>query len=64
MVGAATGIADRLFPKAVMNYQRNYAMSETLAHIARLWWSGLVERRVRPDGVYEWSATAAGARPT
>ena len=54
-----TGIADRLFPKAVMNYQRNYALSETLAHMARLRWSGLVERRIRRDGVYEWYATAA-----
>jgi glyoxylase-like metal-dependent hydrolase (beta-lactamase superfamily II) len=55
-----TGIADRLFPKAVMDYQRNYALSETLAYIARLRWSGVVERRTRPDGVYEWYALPAG----
>ena len=56
-----TGIADRLFPQAVLNYQRNYALSETLAHIARLRWSGLVERRTRPDGVYEWYALSPAA---
>ena len=61
-----TAIADRLFPKAILDYQRNYALSETLAHVARLRWSGVVERRTRPDGVYEWYAVhppGGGAAP-
>jgi hypothetical protein len=43
--------------KAVLAHQRQLAISETLAHIAYLRWSGVVERRTRPDGVYEWYAT-------
>jgi glyoxylase-like metal-dependent hydrolase (beta-lactamase superfamily II) len=50
-------IADELFVRAVLRFQRNFAMSETLAHIAYLRSSGEVERRIRPDGVYEWYAT-------
>jgi hypothetical protein len=30
------------------------------AYIASLRWSGAVERRTRPDGVYEWYATGDG----
>jgi glyoxylase-like metal-dependent hydrolase (beta-lactamase superfamily II) len=55
-------IADELFTRAVVRFQRNFAMSETLAHIAYLRWSGLVERRTRSDGSYEWYTTAEGAR--
>jgi glyoxylase-like metal-dependent hydrolase (beta-lactamase superfamily II) len=50
-------ITDSLVAKAVLSFQRNMALSETLAHIAYLRWSGRVERRIRPDGVYEWYAT-------
>ena len=53
-----TDLADRLVSKAVLAHQRQLAISETLAHIAYLRWSGAVERRTRPDGVYEWYATA------
>jgi glyoxylase-like metal-dependent hydrolase (beta-lactamase superfamily II) len=53
-----TELADRLVAKAVLAHQRQLAISETLAHIAYLRWSGQVERRTRPDGVYEWYATA------
>jgi glyoxylase-like metal-dependent hydrolase (beta-lactamase superfamily II) len=52
-----TEIADQLVAKAVLKFQRNLALSETLAHIAYLRWDGQVERRIRPDGVYEWYAT-------
>jgi glyoxylase-like metal-dependent hydrolase (beta-lactamase superfamily II) len=52
-----TEIADRLVAKAVLSFQRNLALSETLAHIAYLRWSGRVERRMRADGVYEWYST-------
>jgi len=52
-----TEIADRLVAKAIRSGQRHFALSETLAHIAYLRWSGLVERRTRPDGVYEWYST-------
>jgi glyoxylase-like metal-dependent hydrolase (beta-lactamase superfamily II) len=52
-----TELADRLVAKAVLAHQRQLALSETLAHIAYLRWSGVVERRTRPDGVYEWYAT-------
>lgn len=49
-------IADRLVAKAVMKFQRNLAVTETLSHIAYLRYSGHVERRIRPGGVYEWYA--------
>jgi glyoxylase-like metal-dependent hydrolase (beta-lactamase superfamily II) len=55
-----TELADRLVAKAVLAHQRQLAINETLAHIAYLRWSGAVERRTRPDGVYEWYATGAG----
>jgi glyoxylase-like metal-dependent hydrolase (beta-lactamase superfamily II) len=55
-----TELADRLIAKAVMAHQRQLAISETLAHIAYLRWSGVVERRTRPDGVYEWYSTGDG----
>jgi glyoxylase-like metal-dependent hydrolase (beta-lactamase superfamily II) len=54
-----TEIADELFANAIVRFQRNFALSETLAHIAYLRWSGVVERRTRPDGVYEWYVTEA-----
>jgi glyoxylase-like metal-dependent hydrolase (beta-lactamase superfamily II) len=53
-----TELADRLVAKAILAHQRQLAISETLAHIAYLRWSGAVERRTRPDGVYEWYATS------
>jgi len=54
-----TEIADELFANAIVRFQRNFALSETLAHIAYLRSSGVVERRTRPDGVYEWYVTEA-----
>ena len=54
-----TELADLLVAKAILAHQRQLAISETLAHIAFLRWSGVVERRTRPDGVYEWYATGA-----
>jgi hypothetical protein len=55
-----TELTDRDVAKAVLAHQRQLAINETLAHIAYLRWSGAVERRTRPDGVYEWYATGAG----
>ena len=43
--------------KALVPIQRNMALAETLAHIAYLRERGVVERRVRPDGVYECYGT-------
>ncbi|MHA6782074.1 MBL fold metallo-hydrolase [Pseudonocardia saturnea] len=54
-----TELADLLVAKAILAHQRQLAISETLAHIAYLRWSGAVERRTRGDGVYEWYATGA-----
>jgi glyoxylase-like metal-dependent hydrolase (beta-lactamase superfamily II) len=51
-------LADLLVAKAVLAHQRQLAINETLAHVAYLRWSGVVERRTRADGVYEWYATA------
>jgi glyoxylase-like metal-dependent hydrolase (beta-lactamase superfamily II) len=51
-----TEIADQLVAGAILSFQRNMALSETLAHIAYLRASGFTERRIRPDGVYEWYA--------
>jgi len=50
-------ITDRVFTSVMLTYQRSFALAETLAHIAYLRSSGEVERRTRPDGVYEWYAT-------
>jgi len=58
---SVTELADRLVAKAVLAHQRQLAINETLAHIAYLRSSGLVERRARPDGVYEWYATSTGS---
>jgi glyoxylase-like metal-dependent hydrolase (beta-lactamase superfamily II) len=55
-----TELTDRLVTKAVLSHQRQLAISETLAHIAYLRRSDLVERRTRPDGVYEWYSTGDG----
>lgn len=54
-------LADRLVAKAILAHQRQLAINETLSHIAYLRWSGEVERRTRPDGVYEWYALAHAA---
>jgi hypothetical protein len=54
-VGALT---DRLVAKAILAHQRQLAINETLAHIAYLRYSGLIERRIRPDGIYEWFSTS------
>jgi len=51
-------LADLLVAKAIMAHQRQLAINETLAHVAYLRWSGVVERRTRPDGVYEWYSIA------
>ena len=49
-------IADRVFTRVMLQHQRSFALAETLAHIAYLRHDGVVERRIRPDGVYEWYA--------
>lgn len=51
-------LADQLVSKAILAHQRQLAINETLAHIAFLRWCAVVERRTRPDGVYEWYATS------
>jgi glyoxylase-like metal-dependent hydrolase (beta-lactamase superfamily II) len=51
-------LADLLVAKAILAHQRQLAINETLAHIAYLRWTGLVERRTRPDGIYEWFPTS------
>ncbi len=50
-------IAEVQVAKALLKSQRNLAMAETLAHLAYLRWQGLIERRTREDGVYEWYST-------
>src|SRR5574337_1362724 len=47
-------ITDRLFKGTLLSFQKNFAMSETLAYIGRLRWTGVIDRRVRSDGSYEW----------
>ena len=54
-------IADRVFSRVMLQHMRSFALAETLAHIAYLRADGLVERRIRPDGVYEWYATGKTA---
>lgn len=51
-----TEIASQLFEKSLLDLHKNLAITETLSHIGYLRWSGVVERRIRPDGVYEWYA--------
>ena len=40
-------IAEVQVAKALLEFQRNLAMAETLAHLAYLRWQGLIERRTR-----------------
>jgi len=54
-------IADRVFSRVMLQHLRSFALAETLAHIAYLRHDGVVERRIRPDGVYEWYATGKAA---
>jgi glyoxylase-like metal-dependent hydrolase (beta-lactamase superfamily II) len=54
-------IADRVFSRVMLQHRRSFALAETLAHIAYLRSDGVVERRIRPDGVYEWYATGKEA---
>jgi glyoxylase-like metal-dependent hydrolase (beta-lactamase superfamily II) len=54
-------IADRVFTRVMLQHLRSFTLAETLAHIAYLRADGLVERRIRPDGVYEWYATGKTA---
>lgn len=50
-------IASQLLEKALLDaHKNNLALTETLAHIAYLRWSGVIDRRIRPDGSYEWYA--------
>ncbi len=51
-----TDIASMLVAGTIVPHQRNMALAETLAHIACLRYRGIVERRIRPDGIYEWYA--------
>jgi hypothetical protein len=50
-------IAEVQVAKSLLKFQRNLAMAETLEHLAYLRWHGLIERRTREDGVYEWYST-------
>jgi glyoxylase-like metal-dependent hydrolase (beta-lactamase superfamily II) len=50
-------IAGQVFSRVMLQHQRSFALAECLAHIAYLRSDGLVERRIRADGVYEWYAT-------
>jgi len=51
-------LTDKLVVGSMFGHQRQMAINETLAHIACLRWAGLIERRIRPDGIYEWYSTS------
>ena len=51
-------LTDRLVVGSMLGHQRQLAINETLAHVACLRWGRLIERRTRPDGVYEWYSTS------
>ena len=51
-------LTDRLVVGSMLGHQRQLAINETLAHIACLRYTRLIERRIRPDGVYEWFSTS------
>jgi glyoxylase-like metal-dependent hydrolase (beta-lactamase superfamily II) len=55
-------VAEQVFTRAGPSFLRSFALSETLAHIAYLRVDGVVERRIRPDGIYEWYAVQRGQR--
>lgn len=54
-------ITEQLVARTIVPSQRNWAMAETLANIAYLQYQGIVERRRRPDGVFEWYAVDRSA---
>ncbi len=49
-------VANRLAGGGMASNQRELAVDELFAHIVYLRYSGLIERRVRTDGLYEWFA--------
>jgi glyoxylase-like metal-dependent hydrolase (beta-lactamase superfamily II) len=51
-------LTEKLVAGAMLPQQRQMAINETLAHIACLRYARMVERRTRPDGVYEWFSTS------
>lgn len=51
-------LTDKLVVGSMLGHQRQLAINETLAHIACLRYAGLIERRIRSDGVYEWFSTS------
>jgi glyoxylase-like metal-dependent hydrolase (beta-lactamase superfamily II) len=51
-------LTDKLVVGAMLGHQRQLAINETLAHIACLRYARLIERRIRPDGIYEWYSTS------
>jgi glyoxylase-like metal-dependent hydrolase (beta-lactamase superfamily II) len=50
-------IAEEQVANTLLTFQRSLALSETLAHLAYLQWQGLIARRTREDGIYEWYST-------
>lgn len=47
-------LTERLVGRGMAPHQRELAVDELFAHIVYLRHCGLIERRVRPDGIYEW----------
>ncbi|GAA6141356.1 MBL fold metallo-hydrolase [Hydrogenophaga sp. 5NK40-0174] len=54
----AADALDILFKRDLDLHQTTFAMGESLAHLHRLWYSGLVDRVQGEDGVYRFSAVA------
>jgi hypothetical protein len=43
-----------MFPRALDAHQLSFAMGEALAHLHKLWFDGLLERRQDEDHVYRF----------
>jgi glyoxylase-like metal-dependent hydrolase (beta-lactamase superfamily II) len=57
-VRTVTELTETLFPMPLTGAQRHFAMAEILADLAYHEARGVLHRRRRPDGVFEWRSTA------
>jgi glyoxylase-like metal-dependent hydrolase (beta-lactamase superfamily II) len=55
---SAADILPVMFKRELDLHQTTFAMGEALAHLHLLWFEGKLQRQLRPDGVYRFSAPA------
>ncbi|MEC5215242.1 glyoxylase-like metal-dependent hydrolase (beta-lactamase superfamily II) [Actimicrobium sp. GrIS 1.19] len=56
---SAADILPVMFPRALDTHQLSFALGEALAHLHKLWFDGVLQRRVGDDGVFRFVALGA-----